>query len=79
MKKYPNFNREIKAIRLTNKFLQDVLDISTAKMYVNLEVSNVYRIAGGNMSGNVVIAGKRRRVIKPNAQSFWTLTVVSKY
>lgn len=78
MKKYPNFNREIRAVRLTNKVDQDVLDISIPKMYVGLEITNVYRHTNeeGLLTGNVVINGVRRKVMRDPRRPSWVLTVV---
>ena len=76
MKKFPNFNREKRSVRLQNKIRQDVLDLSAAIMYTSIEVSNVYRKKGGELTGNVVLGGTRRRVIKDPAVGYWTLTVI---
>lgn len=77
MKKYPNFNREVRAVRLTNKIMQDVYDIMEHRIYAGREITNVYRREGGALTGNTVINGVRKRVLFDKERRTWNLSVVS--
>ena len=72
--KYRNFKRERKSVRLTNKVMQDVLDLKANKIYTECEVTNVYRQKNtGELAGRAMINGAVKRVKKSKSTPHWIM------